>query len=106
MSIFVDDILTATAAPVTGTPTPTRSWQWFRGATVIPSANSSTYTVQVADVGFTLSVQQIETNVVGVRKATSAPTSEVSPFDPNAASEVTWNASTDTYTQNIFGLGG
>ena len=84
MSVNVGDLLTATAAPVTGNPTPTRSWQWFRGTTAISGANGSTYTVQIDDLGFTLSVQQIETNLMGVRRAASAPTSEVSP-SPSAS---------------------
>ena len=84
MSVNVGDLLTATAAPVTGNPTPTRSWQWFRGTTAISGANGSTYSVQIDDLGFTLSVQQIETNLMGVRRATSAPTSEVVSLDPDA----------------------
>ena len=68
---YVSDLLTAAAASVTGTPTPTRSWQWLRGSTLISGATSSTYTVAEDDIGSTISVRQIETNIAGVDTATS-----------------------------------
>lgn len=71
----VGQTLTATAATVDGTPTPTRTWQWYRGATPISGATSSTYTVASDDAGSNVSVEQIETNIAGVDSAVSTAVS-------------------------------
>lgn len=71
MSVYIGDLLTATAAPVQSEFATTRTWQWLRGSTAISGATSSTYTVQEADRGNTLSVKQIETNIAGTAEATS-----------------------------------
>lgn len=84
MAVYVGDLLTASAAPVSGKPTPTRTWQWLRGTTAISGATSSTYTVQEADLGETLSVKQIETNIAGSAEATSLTVGPVNAFTPAA----------------------
>ena len=81
---YVSNLLTATAAPATGNPTPTRTWQWLRGSTAISGATNSTYTVAEDDIGSTISVRQIESNMVGVATATSVATAAVQAFDPIA----------------------
>ena len=80
MAVYVGDLLTASAAPVSGKPTPTRTWQWLRGSTAISGATSSTYTVAEADLGQTLSVKQIETNIAGSAEATSLTVGPVETF--------------------------
>ena len=96
MSVKVGDLLTATAAPVDGKPTPTRSWQWFRGNTAISGATGSTYLVQADDVGFSLRVRQIETNLMGVRKSTSSQTDIVQPIVPHAFEDSDWDVAVYT----------
>jgi hypothetical protein len=73
-TVEVDETLTASAASVTGDPTPTRAWQWLRAGVAIIGATSATYTVVEADIGARLSVRQTETNVFGADTATSAET--------------------------------
>lgn len=70
-------VLTATAASVSGVPTPTRTWQWERGGVAISGATSSTYTLVSADVGNTLTVVQTETNTEGSDTAESAATGTI-----------------------------
>ena len=99
---YVSDLLTAAAASVTGTPTPTRSWQWLRGSTLISGATSSTYTVSEDDIGSAISVRQIETNIAGVDTATSAATAAVQAFEPialfGAGEEGAWYDPSDLST--------
>lgn len=78
----VGSVLTATAAPVTGTPTPTRAWQWKRGGVAISGATSATYTLVEADEGETLTVVQTETNAIGVVTAESTATGTIAPAPP------------------------
>jgi hypothetical protein len=73
----VGETLTATPASATGLPTPTRTWQWYRDTTAISGATSITYDVVEADVGFTLKVAQIDTNIAGTDSAESDPTATV-----------------------------
>jgi hypothetical protein len=97
----VGETLTATPASATGLPTPTRTWQWYRNTTAISGATSITYDVVEADVGFTLKVAQIDTNIAGVDSAESDPTATVTAvpsFDPNGADLVIWFDMTDTST--------
>jgi hypothetical protein len=68
----VGQTLSATAATVAGTPTPTRTWQWYRGASPISGATSDTYVLVVADEGKDISVEQIETNIAGLDSAVSS----------------------------------
>jgi hypothetical protein len=84
MTIYVNNLLSATEANVTGKPTPTRTWQWLRNGTAITGANSSTYTVIEADLATNLSVSQIETNLGGVDTATSTALGPVSIFGVNS----------------------
>jgi hypothetical protein len=77
--------LVATAAPATGTPTPTRSWQWYRApSTAIAGATLSSYTLQVADEGLQVFVRQTETNSEGSDTADSAATVEVTAPAPSS----------------------
>jgi hypothetical protein len=79
----VDEILTATAASVTGTPTPTDTFQWQRsddggtGWANISGATSTTYTAVLADEGKYLRVVQTSTNEAGSDTANSASTAQV-----------------------------
>jgi hypothetical protein len=81
MSIYPGNLLTATAASVAGSPTPSRTWQWLRNGTAIVGATSDTYTLTDDDIGASVAVRQIESNVAGQRTATSAVVS-VSSFTP------------------------
>jgi hypothetical protein len=68
----VGQTLTATAIGVTGSPTPTLSYQWKRGATNI-GTNSSTYTLVQADAGNASNITCVVTgtNIAGSANATS-----------------------------------
>ena len=94
--------LTATAASVTGTPTPTRTWQWKRGGVNISGATNSTYTLQAADVGSTITVEQTETNVAGNDSATSAATATITGIQITLTS-VSFSGSAITGNVNVPG---
>ena len=68
----VGQTLTASESGVTGSPTPTLSYQWKRGATNI-GTNSSTYTLVQADAGNTSNITCVvtATNAGGSASATS-----------------------------------
>jgi hypothetical protein len=57
-------VLSITPGIVTGTPTPTSSYAWRRGTTVL-SASGLTYTTVAADVGNLISARQTATNTAG-----------------------------------------
>lgn len=63
----VGQTLTVTAGGWSGSPTPTLSYQWYRGATPISGATSTTYTLVQADAG-----QNIKCTVTGTNSAGSA----------------------------------
>ncbi len=90
----VGQVLTATAASVSGNPTPSRTWQWERSGAPISGATSSTYTLVAADEGETLTVVQTETNALGVDSAESAATGTIAA----ASSAVNPSVSADNYT--------
>ncbi len=74
----VGEVLTASAASVTGNPTPARTWQWVNSVTGdISGATSTTYALQAADEGDTITVRQIETNGIGADTATSTATGAI-----------------------------
>ena len=79
----VGETLTATAAAVTGNPTPVRTWQWQRSAdgstgwADISGATSSTYVLDAADETNYVRVKQIETNALGSDEAVSAATGQI-----------------------------
>jgi surface protein len=73
----VGETLSAVAATVTGSPTPTPTYQWSSGAGPITGATGSTYVVSAGDVGHTLTVTITETNSAGSASATSAATATV-----------------------------
>jgi hypothetical protein len=70
------DVLTASATGVSGSPSPTASYQWYCGATAI-GTNSATYTVTSANAaaGCVFTVKITETNGVSPSaNKTSSPT--------------------------------
>ena len=79
----VGQTLTATAASVSGVPTPTDSFQWQRsdngttGWADISRATNTTYTAVTADENKYLRVVQTSTNVAGSDSANSASTAQV-----------------------------
>ena len=75
--------LAAIAGDVTGSPTPTRSWQWQRSSNGtdwanISGADTTTYTLVADDANKYIRVQQTETNVLGSVTASSAATGLIS----------------------------
>ena len=73
----VGSTLTAGPAPVTGTPTPARSWQWLRSGAPVSGATGASYVLQSADEGQNLSVRQTETNALGTDTAESLVTAAI-----------------------------
>jgi outer membrane protein OmpA-like peptidoglycan-associated protein len=104
----VGHTLTAVAVGVSGTPSPTPSYQWYQGSTEISGANSSTYTVQNADVGESISVTITETNGVGTAaSATSTGTADVTAQPSIASASITGTPEVgDTLTAVASGVGG
>ena len=80
----VGSTLTSTTGTWTGFPTYT--YQWYRGASLISGATSSTYTLVQADAGNTSNItcQVTATNVVGSTIATSNTLAQILDLDANA----------------------
>jgi hypothetical protein len=75
----VGETVTANLGTWTGVPAPSLAIHWKRGSAEISGAVASTYSLQVADAGNTISVQVVGTNSAGSATATSAPTAAVVP---------------------------
>ena len=88
----VGETITATAASVSGVPTPSTSWQWQRSAdgstgwANISGATSSTYTLVLADDTNYVRAVQTETNALGSDSANSAASGQITP----AVLAMTW----------------
>ena len=67
----VGQTLTVTAGGWSGSPTPTLSYQWYRGATPISGATSTTYTPIQADAGQNIKCVVTATNSAGSASADS-----------------------------------
>ena len=97
--------LAAIAGDVTGSPTPTRSWQWQRSSNGtdwanISGADTTTYTLVADDANKYIRVQQTETNVLGSVTASSAATGLISASIFTSTqwqniNPITWEALTD-----------
>jgi len=74
---------TLTTTNGTWTNSPTFAYQWYRGATLITSATSTTYITQVADAGLAVTCRVTGTNPVGSAIGISnsiTPTADVAPY--------------------------
>jgi len=74
---LVGSTLTCSTGSWSGYPTPTLTYQWYRGNTLIPSATNNTYITQAADVGPPITCQVTGTNTGGSFTATS---NSISPY--------------------------
>ena len=109
-STSLGSVLSSTTGTWTGTPIITFAYQWYRGATLITGATSSTYTIVVADSAAALTCQVTATNSAGSVSATSnaitaqtftAPVNTVAPAITGTAQEgQTLTCSTGTWTGN------
>lgn len=79
----VGQTLTVTAGGWSGSPTPTLSYQWYRGATPISGATSTTYTLVQADAGNTSNIKCVVTATNGAGSA-SADSNTVAITRPQA----------------------
>jgi hypothetical protein len=70
----VGEVLTATTGTVTGSPMPTKTWQWYRDGIAISGANAATYTLVGGDATHALTVEETATNSAGVSRAISDAT--------------------------------
>lgn len=77
--------LTTTDGTWTGAPAPTFTYQWQRGTTNISGATSSTYVVQLGDVGSTIRCVVTATNPLGAVSANSNSTGTVPAVAPGTA---------------------
>ena len=82
----VGSSLSTTNGTWTGSPAPTFTYQWYRGATIINGATSSAYTLVQADAGNTSNItcQVTGTNGLGSATATSNTLVQIFDFDANA----------------------
>lgn len=80
----VGQTLTVTPGTWANTPVPPLTYQWKRAGAAIAGATGTSYVVQAADAGATLSVTETASNAAGSASATSAPTAAV-PGSPPAA---------------------
>ena len=95
-------VLTANTS-VSGNPSPTLTYSWKRNGTTVVGT-SSTYTVQSADVGSTLSVTVTASNSQGTPTLTSSSTSTIStrPITlTSAAQSKTYTGITATVTNSF-----
>jgi surface protein len=95
----VGSTLTTTDGTWTGTPTPTFTYQWYRGASSIGGATASTYVTIIADTSLAVTCQVTGTNIGGSATATSnsiTPTAVVTPFAFTAKTD---NTGVSTSTQ-------
>jgi hypothetical protein len=102
----VGETITATAASVTGVPTPTTSWTWQRSAdgstgwANIAGATSITYTLVAADDANYVRAVQTETNALGSDSANSLASAQITPSgDPDATAYITAAGITDPTEQ-------
>lgn len=79
----VGQVVTAVAAPVSGTGTITRTLEWKRDGATISGQTGTTYTLVSADAGTRITVTQTETSIYGVTTATSTATSLIT--EPGSA---------------------
>ena len=66
-------ILTCSTGTWTGYPTPTLTYQWYRGDTPIPSATTYSYAILISDVGYSITCRVTGTNTNGSAVAISTP---------------------------------
>jgi surface protein len=95
----VGSTLTTTDGTWTGTPTPTFTYQWYRGASSIGGATASTYVTIIADTSLAITCQVTGTNIGGSATATGnsiTPTAVVIPFAFTAKTD---NTGVSTSTQ-------
>lgn len=81
----VGSTLTVSDGTWTGVPTPTFGYQWQRGTTNISGATSTTYVVQLSDVGNTIRCVVTGTNAVGSASANTANTPSVNRYQIGSA---------------------
>ena len=83
--------VTASVGTWSGVPAPTFAVQWERcdsqgnGCAPIAGETTTTYTIQAADVGSTLRVQVVATNIAGTASATSPVTAVVASAPANTS---------------------
>ncbi len=95
----VGNVLTASPASVTGTPSPTRTWQWYRDGVARAGETSTTYTIVSGDQGVEITVEQIETNIAGSDTATSLGEAiPYLPIDPLTLVPTAWFAPNEAGT--------
>lgn len=82
----VGQTLSSTTGTWTGIPTPTYSYQWHRGATLISGATNSTYTLVQADAGNTSNIKCVvtATNSAGSASADSNTVAQILTVRTNA----------------------
>lgn len=81
---LVGQTLSTTDGTWTGIPTPTYSYQWYRGASAISGATNNTYTLVSADAGQNIKCTVTATNSAG---SASADSNTVAIFDTVADSQ-------------------
>ena len=109
-STSLGSVLTTTNGTWTSLTAITYTYQWYRGATLITGATSSTYTIVVADSAASITCKVTATNSLGSNVATSnaitaqtftAPVNTVAPAITGTAQEgQTLTSSTGTWTGN------
>lgn len=80
----VDQTLTCDGGTVTGTPTPTKTYQWYRGVNPISGATNSTYTLVQADAGNTSNMKCVVTATNGAGSVSADSNTVVQVLDANA----------------------
>lgn len=87
---IIGSTLTTTNGTWLGNPSPTFTYQWFRGNTPIPNQTNITYVIVLADGGLPITCRVTATNSVGSANATS-----------NVVTPILGNPQTITFTGNV-----
>lgn len=96
----VGSILSCTTGTWTGNPTPTYTYQWYRGVNPIGGATSSTYTLVAADVSNLIKCTVTATNTFGVASANS--NSITATWEADAQAFITAASITDPTQQSAI----
>lgn len=84
----VGQTLSSTTGTWTGIPTPTYSYQWYRGATLISGATNNTYTLVQDDAGNTSNIKCVVTATNSAGSASADSNTVATIFDATAWSYI------------------
>ncbi len=101
---MVGSILSCSDGSWSGTPAPAFTYEWLREGSLIPGQTQSTYTVQAADEGHSLSCKVTATNIAGSASATSntlTVAAKPAPITTTTTTTITTSTTSTTTTTSV-----